>query len=146
MATIRSKQMGKSPADHVSMGYYVMSMECGGSWLDGRRLPRGVWWPLRNGSQLCVGQVCVCLCLCLSVCLSVGVCVCARERGAKAAECGRINMCLLDTTIRLRVPGNMRQFVCDHSSCVPPQDFTQEGLHHFRLLETGLTWAQVRHE
>jgi hypothetical protein len=43
------------------MGYYVMSVESGGSWLDGRRLPRGVWLPLHNGSELCVGQVFLCL-------------------------------------------------------------------------------------
>jgi len=53
------------------MGYYVMSVESGGSWLDGRRLPRGVWLPLRNGSELCVGQVylCVVLLVALVVCL-----------------------------------------------------------------------------
>jgi hypothetical protein len=62
------------------MGYYVMSVESGGSWLDGRRLPRGVWLPLRNGSELCVGQVC--LCVVFVVCLFlVFVCVICVVRG-----------------------------------------------------------------
>ena len=72
--TIRSHETGKSsPAVRVPMGYYVMSVESGGSWLDGRRLPRGVWLPLRNGSELCVGQVylCVVLLVALVVCLCV---------------------------------------------------------------------------
>jgi hypothetical protein len=72
--TIRSHETRKSsPAARVPMGYYVMSVESGGSWLDGRRLPRGVWLPLRNGSELCVGQVyfCVVLLVALLVCLCV---------------------------------------------------------------------------
>jgi hypothetical protein len=28
----------------------------------------------------------------------------------------------------------------------PPQNFAKEGLHRFQLVETGHTWAQVRHE
>ena len=56
------------PLDQASSrndaAYYVMSLESGGSWLDGRRLSRGVWHPLHFGSVLGVGQVSLVECAC----------------------------------------------------------------------------------
>ena len=56
----RGEWMGRrlgQPFSPEDGAYYVMSLENGGSWLDGSRLPRGEWRPLPYGSVVGVGQV-----------------------------------------------------------------------------------------
>ena len=56
---------GVGAGNHVkAAGYYVKSLESGGSWVDGERVTRGAWHRLCPGSAVWLGQVGVHACGC----------------------------------------------------------------------------------